>query len=388
MQNSKLILSVILVLGLIFTGFQCASTEITSARLYIQQKNYDRALEALQTEVTKNPKSDEGYFLLGFVYAEKEMYPEMMNAFNKSLAISNKYKSNIEDSRKYHWVNLFNAGATFYQRGNNTEDADSAKLNFDRSIERFENAILVEPDSTDTYKNLAFVYITTNRLDDAMKPLQTLINKERSVDGYRFLGEIIYDKGNRLRTKYENTGNVQDSIAAQEYFLQVISLLEEGRKYHPGDGDILLLLSNSYISANKIEVAVDAFREGVIKEPDNEYYRFNYGVLLLGADKYEEAEEQFKKAIEINPEYENAIYNLAVTYVRWGSFINKQAEDKGETSPEYKAKFQAALPYLEKLVQMKADDVAIWELLGRVYAILDMQQDAENAYKKADSLRR
>jgi cytochrome c-type biogenesis protein CcmH/NrfG len=31
--------------------------------------------------------------------------------------------------------------------------------------------------------------------------------------------------------------------------------------------------------------------------------------------------------------------------------------------------------------------VAIWELLGKVYSVLGMTEDANNAFKKADELR-
>ena len=44
MQSSKIIIVIALFLGIIFTGFECSSTELTSAKLYIQQKNYDKAL--------------------------------------------------------------------------------------------------------------------------------------------------------------------------------------------------------------------------------------------------------------------------------------------------------------------------------------------------------
>ena len=76
-------------------GFQCSSTELTSARLYIQQKNFDRALEVLQDEVTKNPKSDEGYFLLGHVYGETGEMENMIDAYDKSMGISNKFSKEI-----------------------------------------------------------------------------------------------------------------------------------------------------------------------------------------------------------------------------------------------------------------------------------------------------
>ena len=79
------------------------------------------------------------------------------------------------------------------------------------------------------------------------------------------------------------------------------------------------LLSNAYIAADKLDVAKDAFKEGVAKEPENKFYRYNYGSLLLNAQEYEAAAAQLEKAFEIDPDYENAIYNLAVTYVKWGA---------------------------------------------------------------------
>ena len=45
MQKSKILLAVALFAGIIFSGFQCSSTELTSARLYIQQKNFDKAID-------------------------------------------------------------------------------------------------------------------------------------------------------------------------------------------------------------------------------------------------------------------------------------------------------------------------------------------------------
>jgi cytochrome c-type biogenesis protein CcmH/NrfG len=36
---------------------------------------------------------------------------------------------------------------------------------------------------------------------------------------------------------------------------------------------------------------------------------------------------------------------------------------------------------------MKSDDAVLWELLGKVYTVLGMQDDAINAFNKADELR-
>ncbi|QQS36913.1 MAG: tetratricopeptide repeat protein [Ignavibacteriales bacterium] len=386
MQISKRIIVLILFTGLAFMGFQCSSTELTSAKLYIQQKNYDKALESLKSEVSKNPKSDEGYYWLGVVYSEKENYDEMLKAFDASLAISKKFETHIEDSKKYAWANLFNKGVSSFQRGNNTDNEDSIKIYYERSIYQFENAVLMQPDSSDTYKNLAFVYINAERPDDAIKPLQKIIDLEKELDGYRLLGKIYYDKGSDKMSEFKSSKNLADSSEAINQFNKAIQVLEDGRKTYPNDQQILLYLSNSYIGANKIDVAIDAFKTGVEQEPENKYYRYNYGVLLLGADRFDEAVVQFTKAVDIDPEYQNAIYNLGVTYVKWGTHLNKLAEDKGETSSEYKSKYEMALPHLEKVVDMKSDDAATWELLGRVYGVLGMTEKAEDAFDKADKL--
>ncbi len=389
MQFKKVLPLFIFFVGMIFSGYQCSSTELTSAKLYIQQKNYDKAIDALQKEVAKNPKSDEGYYLLGVVQGEKERYSEMIDSYNKSLSVSDKFSKNISDSKKYFWANLFNKGVGFYQRGSKTSDKDSAQLYFDKSIDAFNSAIAIEPDSADTYKNLSFVYMSAQQYDNAIAPLEKLIEKEQALDGYKFLAEILYAKGTEFKNKYENNKVLSDSLEAMKYFNRAISVAEEGRKKYPDDADLLVVLSNSYIGANKIETALEAFKSGVEKDPNNQYYRYNYGVLLLGKNDFAGAEAQFKKALEIDPEYYNASYNLAVTYVKWGAMINKIADEKGDlNNKEYKDKYQKALPYLEKIVQNKKDDIAMWELLGKVYSVLGMSKDAENAFKQADDLRK
>ncbi len=390
MQKSKLYTIVfILIAGMAFVGFDCSSTEMTSAKLYIQQKNYDKALDALQKEVAKNPQSAEGFYYLGYVYGEKDDYGKMIDAFDKSLSISNEYKSQIEDQKKYFWANLFNRGVSLYQKGVNTTNEDSSKVFFDKSINMFEYATKLEPDSADTYKNLAFVYMGAGENDKAVGPLQKMIELDKSLDGYKYLGDIYYNQGITLKNQFAQSHDSQDSIKANEKFNQAIKVLEEGRKQYPDSPDLLLTLSNSYINAGKVEVALNAFKAGVEKDPDNKYYRYNYGVLLLGKNDYQGAEEQFKKAVDLDPDYQNAVYNLAVTYVKWGTAINKEAEDKGQMeNTEYKEKYQQALPYLEKSVELQPNDAPTWELLGKVYTVLGMNDDAQNAFNKADELRK
>lgn len=366
---------------MLLSGYQCASTEITSGKLYIQQKNWDKAIEVLHKEVEKNPKSDEGYYLLGYAYAEKGNFTEMMNAFNKSLSISNKFKQEISDMRKSYWVTSFNRGVNFFQQGNKTNDPDSITIYYDRAINEFNLASMIEPDSAETYKTLAVVYLSKGDNESAIPPLRKIIEMEDAVDGYRFLGEIYYVKGLNLK----NQGNETE---AKENFEKALEILKKGNQLYPDDQEMSLALSNTLINLGRPEDAVSLFKKAVEDNPNDKYNRYNYGVVLLSVEDYDNAEKQFLAALELDPEYSNAIFNLGVTYLRWGTYINKKAEEEGKMSSDYLQKYQAALPYLEKAVESETSDANIWETLGRVYSVLGMQDDAAKAFSKADELRK
>jgi tetratricopeptide (TPR) repeat protein len=387
MKNTNLFIAGMLLLVIIFSGFQCSSTELTSAKLYIQQKNWEKALETLQADVTKNPQSDEGYYLMGTVYSEMDKTDEMIGAFDKSLAISDKYAKSINEYRTYQWANNFNRGVNLFQRGNSTTDEDSAKMYFDMAIDAYNKAIIIEPDSAENYRNLAFVYLTTGKVEEAVEPLSKLISMDQAEEGYQYLGQVYYSLGANMMSDYQNTKNTADSVKAMQYLENSISTLQEGLKKYPENSDMQVALTSAYIAADKIDVAIGSAEKLVEKDPMNKTYHYNYGVLLLNAERYGEAETQLKKAIEIDPDYENAIYNLGVTYVKWGTAMNKEAEKQGLISEDYKKKYEAALPYLEKVVEKDPTNVAIWELLGKVYSVLGMNDDANNAFKKADELR-
>jgi tetratricopeptide (TPR) repeat protein len=387
MQSSKILVISALFLGMIFTGFQCASTELTSAKLYIQQKNYDKALEVLKKDVEKNPQDDEGYYLMGNIYGEKGQYSQLVDSYNKSLSISKKFEKDITNQRVHYWVTLTQAGASFFKRVSANKEQDSVKLNLDKAANSFENAILVEPDSDYTYYLVSLVYMSQGQYDKAIPPLEQYVAKGKSADGYVYLGSIYYDKGVKLKDLYAQKKNLQDSLAYMENFNKAISILEEGRKRYPSDAKLLGTLSSAYVGANKLSVAMDAFKSLAESNPKKENY-YNYGVVLLGADQFENAVSQFKKALDIDPNYQNAIYNIAVTYVRWGTDINKKAEDKGEKDESYKDKYKQAIPYLDQYTQLDKSDVKIWDLLGKVYAVLGMSDKAKDAYDKVDQLRK
>ena len=380
MKNSKLLVVTFLMLSLVFVGYQCGSTEITSAKLYRSQKNWDKAIEVLQKEIAKNPQSAEGYYLLGDTYRGLGDLDKMLENFNSSLKINNTFEKDINNVKYTAWAAAINKGSALFQRAGKVTDPDSIKLYLDKAKVELKSATVIEPDSALGYQYLAYAYLQNGENTNAIQPLQKLIDINKELDGYKFLGEIYNANASILK----NDG--KEAEAKTEYN-KSIEILEKGLLVHPNNEDLLIALSSAYLGADRGNEALDKYKKLAEAKPNDESILYNYGVLLLGVEDYAGAETQFKRAIEIKPDYDNAIYNLGVTYLKWGSYLNKKADEEGKVSDEYKAKYQDALPYLEKAVQMPDANAQTWELLGRVYSVLGMNDDANNAFKKADELR-
>lgn len=263
--------SLLLVMVFSFAAFQCSSTDLVSAKLYIKQGHYEKAKEALMKDIEKNPKSDEGFYLLGYILGEEQDIENMLINYEKSLAASSKFKDDIINSKLYYWGKNFNGGVSYFNKSTSAANEDSAKMFMDYSIKSFKNSIACQPDSAISYQNLVYSYFNIGQHDLAIEPIKKLIELKNDAGSYAMLGEIYLNKG----------AAETDSVKALEYNNQALEVLQKGRKFHSEDKDILLLLSNAYIATDKIDDAMATFRTGVESEPENKYYRYNYGVLLL-----------------------------------------------------------------------------------------------------------
>jgi len=68
--------------------------------------------------------------------------------------------------------------------------------------------------------------------------------------------------------------------------------------------------------------------------------------------------------------------------------MKKASQEKGEESEAYKEKFQAALPWMIKVTEIRKDESRLWETLGTIYALLGQTDKATKALDEADKLRK
>jgi tetratricopeptide (TPR) repeat protein len=374
-------LAVLLVLALF--SFHCSSPEMTSARLYIQQQQWEDALRAINNELESNSENAEAWFLKGQVHNEIGEFDEMNAAFERSMAVSPEFKGQIESIRLTNWASFINAGIEEYNAG--AEDPQNYRI----AIELFELATKMEPDSTLPYKNIGFAYLVLGELENAVDPFEEVLKRENDGEIAKYLGQIYFDMGYKNWNDYQSTQDENQMAEAEQYLERSIDALKIAMDEMPEDAEALATLSNAFILLDRSEEAKEIFRVGIAHDPENKIYHYNLGVMILQEENYEEAIKYFQDALSLDPDYYDALYNIGVAYVNWGVKMREETvASRDEDDKRYLEKFQLALDPLQRVAGDRPDDANLWETLGRLYANLDRVKEAEEAFEKADSLRR
>lgn len=366
------------------TGFQCGSAEMTTARLAIQQKQYEKAEESLLKEVTKSANNEEAWFLLGQVRHELKKFPEMNEAFTKALAISQEHAADIQRYRLAVWGEHYNKGIEHYNKG--TEDS----TNYDAAIDDFSLAARILPDSASTYYVMALAYLAKNDDPSAIKQLETAIQRKPNyLEAARQLGRV------HLRLANDKLGR-GDSVGAAASFAEAERAFQNAHDIDPGDVENLFGLVEVYELSGKNDEALKVTREALENNPNDKLFLYAYGVFLLKQGNYEESIAQFKKVLDMDPENVDANYNCGVAYLNWGVALKAEWEKKSEEAARtkkqikedltYKERFRSAVPYLEKSAESRADDIQLWQQLGRVYTHLNMVEKSKRAFDHVDRL--
>ena len=121
--------------------------------------------------------------------------------------------------------------------------------------------------------------------------------------------------------------------------------------------------------------AMQAYRQQIQQNPENATYRYNYGSLLLNANRYDEAAEQLARAVEYDPNDPKKQYNLGAAYLNQGVALQDSlvsvrdslmAREQSPTEEERRMirgldeqrleLFEQAIPPLERARQLSGSD--------------------------------
>jgi len=333
------IVATLLIALIVMTG--CQQTAVTSAKVYMQQENYDKAIEQAQQAVEAVPTDAEAHYVLGMAYGKKGMYAEMNEAYTKSLEFSDIHKEDITHDRKIYWVKVFNIGV-------NQIKQDKIK----DAISSFELAKKLLPEKVETYKNLAYCHSLLKENDKAIEIYnQGLEIAPDDLEIKKFIGHIYY-----TQKEYDKAIEV------------LAGVIEKADPSSPVYKDALFDMAYSYDLKGEPENAIKTYENALKLVPDDLDLIFNMARVYFLQENFDQAIKYFSQLLEKDPD--DFASNLSIG----NAYIQKE---------EYKK----AVSYLEKAVELKPDNVNAWNNLGVAYVRIGETEKGEAAFNKADSLK-
>ncbi len=237
----------------------------------------------------------------------------------------------------------------------------------------------------------------------------TLYNAALAAEMARELGpaEEMYLK--LIEMEYDQPyifSSMTNILMAKGDTVAATSMIKKGRQRYPDDLNLIFSEANIYIFTGQVEEAREILNLAIEKDPENPnlYFAFAANYDRMAQDTtytledrqfaFREAEKSYKKSIELNPDYFDAIYNLGVLYFNEGIRIFEEADAKLRANPtsaafrqyeldekRFQEKWLQAQPYLETAMEMLGDDETNLEVvvvsLMQLYARTDQPEKLE-----------
>lgn len=339
-----------------------AKTQTLKAQVYLTIFDNNRRLETekLMTSITDPGKRDLAAYQAVSTAPLGEAYTACLAS--KTLDTKGNYTAEV--------ANYITNIAIHYE---NKAVADYNAKKYAEALPSFEKAYEIKGSKdTLTLANCALVADRAAIYDKAKMYYQKMIDAKL---GY----------GNTYSSLVNVYLNMKDSVGAME-------VLKKGRAMYPNDINLVITETNYFLKTNNSKEALNNLNIALAAKPNDANLYLVRGNIYDNlanpkdaANKdvekpkdYENlmkmAETDYKKAIELKPDYFDALYNLGVLYNNHGVALSKVADQitdnaKYKTANEIAtAEFSKALPILEKALQVNPKDKNTMYALKQIYA--------------------
>jgi tetratricopeptide (TPR) repeat protein len=376
----------------------------TLAYLYNLEGDTNRATKVLMS-IPDVSRSSKLYLMLGSTYEQQKQYKDAINAFRKAIeldrdnldALRGLARSLKEDGQDKEALEQYQVIAAA-----NPEDAETyaeigeiyrKERKYDLALTNLEKAQSLVPDLEEVSYDIATVYEIQGRYDDAIKILNTLLQKTQSADG----NYSESDKANRgiflerLGSVYRDNNNTDMALST---FRQMLTLGDDNAER--GYQEII----DTYRGNKQWQQATDTAQEATQKLPKDRELKMVYAAQLADMGQPDKGLDQVKSLLKGNSDDVQVYISLAQMYSRlkrWpeaeesldnaDKFATKD-EDKQyieflrASTYERQKKYEKAEDGFQKILADHPDDAATLNYLGYMMADRGEQLDEALGYIK------
>ena len=241
----------------------------------------------------------------------------------------------------------------------------------------------------------SFKYIADAMPKDSTFNLYTAI----SANSAKMYDEAIVYYGRTLDINPKNPAIFQDMGRAYMNKLDTtnaLMVIEKGRESNPDYMGLVYDELNIYLARGQSSKQISKIEAAILKDPKNKTLYFVAGIAYNASKQTEKSEAAYKKALEIDPNYVDAIYNLSVIYINKGNdyiteankLPNSKASDVKYAAlrSQFMTQLNNAVPLLEKARTINPKDANVLSTLREVYVKLNKLDKASEVKKAIDAL--
>ena len=286
---------------------------------YFNNKNYGKAGEIFSRAAKLEPNNYLNWFWLGNAYNgcynfdedNKDTFYDAIEAFNKGLKLNNK-SSEIYDKMSHSYFMLYD---------------------YKKSLECINKAIDFDKNNPDLYSSLSSILDSMGEKENAINTMYKCIRlaqKNGTIRPYYFyqLSELL-EKAERYEEAlkaYESNINLMDKEGYEitEYdlnklgelycfndrYYDAIEVFNKSMEMNEDDFYDYGFLASSYLNVEDYDNAIYFYEKAIDRYYDNPYLWNDYGVALGRVGRKEDEKEAYRKALELDPDYELARNNL------------------------------------------------------------------------------
>lgn len=347
--------------------FEEATTSLMSAKNYID-------LAAENSETKDSPKT---LYYKGLIYMaisdinSKEIAPEKsfeiaLESLKKGFDISDKFDGDIAEKMYELKRDTDNKSFKLYQ------DSAFAKA----SDSYFKSAKLLNV--VGQIDSIALYYSGVSANLANLSDIAAERFSKCAEIGYKIPNSYIY---------------ASQALRKEKRYTEAKELVIKGRKLFPSDRSLLLELVNASIESGDTKGAEASLVEALAADPTNKQLYYVIGTIYMDLKQNDKAEDALNKAIELDPNYADAQYQLGAHLLSVASGIKEEASKLKFGDPNYEkmiAKsdvvYKKALVPLEAYITKIPNDKEVLTIISQIYKSLKNSAMALEYKKRADAV--
>ncbi|WP_412987923.1 tetratricopeptide repeat protein [Pontimicrobium sp. IMCC45349] len=279
----------------------------------------------------------------------------------KDFKVSSKYFEKAYRASTKDTIYLFYSASTAVNGGD-----------YDRSLGLYEE--LKELGYTGIVKK----YYATNVETNKEEPFNDKTLRDFSVKSKSHIKPTERNSASKLPEIVKNIALIYIQKGDSEKALGAIKL---ARKNFPDDVNLLINEANVYYQLGNNEMFSKLLAEATQKDPNNAELFYNLGVISSQSDDFDSAMKYYKRAVELKPDYVNALINMAALTLDQEHAIVDEMNGLGSSAAddkkydELKVKRQQlyldAIPFLESALKADPKNIQAAKTLLNIYNAVD-----------------